>query len=774
LTKNDICKYYKLLNHSNETEIRVFKPAKSIHINSEQNFLKAVIEQNKSQNVYAGLNERCKDGTKKVDVLFFNALLCDIDIVKGASKAQGREVADKVFAFLKSKGAVASLADSGSGYHILIPTTIKAGTETQRTAIEEKMKALGKMLAGKFDSEFAFVDQAVFELARLSKVIGTHDFKSGNETKFIEYNGWSNNIAFFKWVESLPGKKKKKTKNKAVKPSHCAFIEYACNHKLPEGERNQSVCPNIMALVPDRASEFAEVQEMLLSDVVGWDDAEFNCKQLQNFNTKHKLGICENCKMSKPVEQTKNVGEAELEVLKDENLFSMITKDELDKKIVKENEAREVIFLVGFCGSLVKNARPTSSNLLVNGESGIGKDYTTENTLKILPKEKMIKRTRISPTVFTYWHNAKYEPEWSWEGKTVYLEDISSSILNSEVFKVMASGGSKATIVVNQQAVDIEINGKPSLIITAASSTPKAELVRRFPIVQLDESVDQTKAINIIQAKQAATGTNSEYSDVIKQALNCLKRVEVKVPFANDLVGMLPTTHIIMRTHFNRFLDYIKFSTALHQFQRQTDEDGFFLAEEQDFKIARKVLLKTTSNSLMIPITKDQQKLIKVVSELGTEVWHRVSDIEPSITNMSERWLRTQLDYLTGLGFLEKSKEDVENRKPVMVYRACKFSDLNIPETIADCKNKNKKSCRNSSSASSSSVSSITSISSDGEYKPDTAQKQQILQKQAVEASTGALEQLEQLERGAAGIISTKNVPSAEPTVPKVDRKVIL
>lgn len=363
------------------------------------------------------------------------------------------------------------------------------------------------------------------------------------------------------------------------------------------------------------------------------------------------------------------------------DLFEMITERELDKLIVGEIEARKVIFLCSV-GMLVKNAAISSYNLLVNDVAGAGKDFITSNTLKVIPKFRYLRRTRISPTVFTYWHNAKAEPNWSWEGKTLYLEDVSNAVLNSEVFKVMCSSGSHATIVKDQRAVDIKINGKPVIIVTSATANPNPELVRRFTILNLDSGINQTEEIMDRHCDYAGSGESPKLLLDFENALGMLTLVKVRIPFSDKLKKMLPSHSVIMRTHILRFLDYIKASAALYQWQRKVDKNGFILAEEQDYRVARCALLETTSNKYMIPLTKDQRKILDVFEKLG-DYWFTVSDIEPKIKGMSDKWLRLQLDKLVSYELLEKDNhEEAGSSRKCMVYHKVDVVDIVLPESL--------------------------------------------------------------------------------------------
>lgn len=374
------------------------------------------------------------------------------------------------------------------------------------------------------------------------------------------------------------------------------------------------------------------------------------------------------------------------------DLFYMITERELDKKIVGEIKSRQTIFLCAL-GCLVQNSNTASYNLLVNDESGVGKDYVTNATLEIIPEFRLQKRTRISPTAFTYWHNSKWEPNWNWNGKVLYLEDISGDVFAHPVFKVMCSSGSYATITINQRAVDIKINGKPVIITTSASVNPNPELTRRFNIVNLDSGIDQTKAIMKRQSELAVTGKIMEYDHDIVKALENLIPVRVRIPYATQLDEFLPQSHVVMRTHYHRFLDYIKASTALYQWQRERDSDDYLIATGQDYEIARIVLHKTTSNPLMISITRNQKEILKVFDKLqkdNEELNFSVAELRKEVTFIeTEQGLRKALDKLVRLGLLQRDREEREAgiKREVTVYHKPKTFHINLPtwEDIENC-----------------------------------------------------------------------------------------
>ena len=354
------------------------------------------------------------------------------------------------------------------------------------------------------------------------------------------------------------------------------------------------------------------------------------------------------------------------------NIFNKITEEELDKVIVGEIDTRKVLFLC--CqGRLVENCQIASYNLLVNSSAGVGKDYVTSKVLSLFDKKQCESRTRISPTAFTYWHNSQYEPGWTWDGKICYLEDISDGILNHEVFKVMTSSGSCATIVIKQRAYDIKIEGKPVVIVTAANITPIPEIVRRFEFCNLDESINQTKEIMKRHAEYAKTGKSIRINNEITEAMNLLKRKKVKIPFADRLCPYFPENNVMMRTKFVRFLDFIKASCSFHQYQRKEDKEGFLIAQKKDYELAKMAMEKLSTNKYMIPMTLNQQKIMHFFEENASFYGNSSQILNKTGHFMALKNLQNNLNLLVSYGFLEKSVDKDNFNRDIEMYKLASF-----------------------------------------------------------------------------------------------------
>lgn len=355
------------------------------------------------------------------------------------------------------------------------------------------------------------------------------------------------------------------------------------------------------------------------------------------------------------------------EELLENPLLLEIIHSNLDKRITSERAARQTVLLAAIGALYVKNSKPASNCLVLNSASSSGKDYVTANVLDLFPKNQIIKRTRISPTALTYWK--RRDLTWNWDGKVLYLSDVSNEVLNCDVVKVMVTEGSHATITINQEAVDIEVKGKPGIIATIASAQPTAETLTRFPFAQLDESVNQTAAIMEREGEAAALGIafDTSYDRNLLNAIALLRPVDVVIPYAPTLAKIFPSAYVGMRRHFNRLLQYIRSSASLYQRQRKTNEQGAIIAQSEDYEHARMAIIALTSNPAMVPLSTSDKKILAIAKKQNKPF--SVSDINEFLPDLSERSLYERLGILASHGMLIPSTEvRPPSTKPVKIY----------------------------------------------------------------------------------------------------------
>ena len=319
-----------------------------------------------------------------------------------------------------------------------------------------------------------------------------------------------------------------------------------------------------------------------------------------------------------------------MKILESKNLFYDIVRC-IGKYLSGETSAIKSIFL--HLNKINVGNLSGTKCAKVDGESSAGKNYVSQRVYDIFPKNKKIFRTRLSPRTFDYWHTFNNEPEWNWDDWILYIDQVGDGLLNSDSFKLMASGGSKTTIIINQKAVDLEVRGKPVLLITTSHATPINEIISRFDSIGLNEGADQTGKVFEFQAQEAVDG-EIDYGEkflYIRDALVRLKKKKVKIPYAKELVFGFKNKSLRMRRIFPRFLDLIRSVCVLHQFQRKTDSEGYLIATKHDYEIAMDVfesIKESTVVGLNHQLKRAYEGCLKISKESVEEGgWFTVPEI---------------------------------------------------------------------------------------------------------------------------------------------------
>ena len=382
------------------------------------------------------------------------------------------------------------------------------------------------------------------------------------------------------------------------------------------------------------------------------------------------------------------------DLLKDPEMIDRFVS-EIGKRVAGEEDTIKAIFVHLFC-AWVKNTA-VKTHLMINSESSAGKSFICNQIRKIFPKEFYEYRTKITAEALTYWHNSKNEPEWTWDGKFLYLEDVRDDVLNSSTFKVMASEGSTATVVIKQIAIDIEIKGCPVIIITSADASPNSEIVNRFSIINMDESPEQTVRIMKKQFADAIFGNHEKYNPIFPEAIKKILRCDVRLPdWVNNIIKHIPKDNMRIRRDIPRFLDIIKASAIIHQNQREFDiATKIVYANEKDYDVAKNVYKKIDEAGGSYGLTHRLKKCLESCKKYFNEKeeYFTVKEIFSFDPIVSERqWVRI-LEALSQRGLLKvnlrKPDENSMSKKPTTEFYPNSLSKIKLP-SIKELLNDNK------------------------------------------------------------------------------------
>jgi len=184
--EQDIKRFYSFFKHTKPTEIRVFDKikypkGKSIFIQTEEDFLNSTVKYIKEGvSVYIGGRDRIGQSTQ--DIVSTNFIFLEIDehdIEKPETKKQ-------VENFLKQNEIeIGMIGFSGGGYHFYIPHKTKEINNSDD--LELSRKFLLSFRQALIDNNLD-IDKDVFDLPRVTRVLGTYNFKRNKLSKILYFN----------------------------------------------------------------------------------------------------------------------------------------------------------------------------------------------------------------------------------------------------------------------------------------------------------------------------------------------------------------------------------------------------------------------------------------------------------------------------------------------------------------------------------------------------------------------------------------------------------
>lgn len=334
--------------------------------------------------------------------------------------------------------------------------------------------------------------------------------------------------------------------------------------------------------------------------------------------------------------------------LQDPNLLINIIKEVKSEGVVGEENTIVVLTIkvnLRYC----KGVHKPSQNIIVSSKPGYGKDEVVTSTLKVIvAKGEYIHRTDLSDKAMLYF-GLEY-PDWSWDGKVMYIEDPKDNTTKTASFKTLATGETSASTVIDQKYVDLKINGKPVLIITSFKETVDIEGERRWGIIHTNESKELTAVCNKEYAKKVSSREEFDKPKdaTLRKALQTkLKPYDVIIPFFDKVLEKINFSN---RYYIKNLADYIKGNTILHQYQRNKDKNGRLIATFFDWDVGLFVFnqLHAKINS---SLNSRELELVNFLAEHhGIE--QPYSAIEEN-TKISKQWLYNNEDRLKERGIVK-------------------------------------------------------------------------------------------------------------------------
>lgn len=406
-----------------------------------------------------------------------------------------------------------------------------------------------------------------------------------------------------------------------------------------------------------------------------------------------KLAICKPEAETKPEERKESgeeypadIREEAEQLLTDPAIMGRIEQDIAAIGVAGEQELAMTVYLVGTSRILDK---PLS--LIVQGPSSSGKSYIVEKVSELMPPDEVLKATQMTPKALFYMEPGSLVHRLVVAGERTRIEDDEKAEATRALREMLSAGRLTMLVPIIEGNVPttklIEQDGPIAFIETTTLQMVMNEDANRCLMIHTDERETQTGRI-IRQAALAYSGdgVSEDVKQRIRQRHHCLQSMleplPVVIPYASRVGELFPKGNVESRRAFPQLMSMIQVVCLLHQRQRARDEQGRLIAIDDDYGIARQMMLK--------PISKQQG----AISDGSEKLYHAIEERdggEEFTTQDAKKWGKVpkstiygRLAELNDAGLIEqtqpgKGKVPAKWKRVSLTDDAASSSNLAIP-----------------------------------------------------------------------------------------------
>jgi hypothetical protein len=345
--------------------------------------------------------------------------------------------------------------------------------------------------------------------------------------------------------------------------------------------------------------------------------------------------------LAKMPDSTKAEARAMLESPK---LVERVVQDIGELGVAGEKALASTIYLVGMSRLL---PRPLAA--IVQGLTSSGKSYIIEKCASLFPPEGVLQATAMTPQALFHLKPGSLENKFVVAGERSRLENDERAEATRALREMLSSGRlvklMPVKIAGEIRTVQIVQEGPIAFVESTTLSKIFDEDANRCLLLTTDERTEQTKRI----VATLARGYSGIAHDGVVQAIidrhHALQRMlqpfTVVVPFAGPLGELLAHDKVEARRAFPQLISMVQASALLHQYQRKIDDDGRLIAAQDDYQLARHLLLKPLGRLLggkiSDPAVRFHERLITVVT--GTFTTRDIAKRETASDRAVRGWL---------------------------------------------------------------------------------------------------------------------------------------
>ncbi len=312
------------------------------------------------------------------------------------------------------------------------------------------------------------------------------------------------------------------------------------------------------------------------------------------------------------IEAAKRIGPAipAMTEAQQEEAMQLLRSPNLIERIVHDLDACGMVGeasnkLVGYLAA-VSRKLPTPLALLIRSSSAAGKTTLMESILAMVPPEEVLRLSNLTCQSLYYLDSDQLRH------KTLAISEDQGLSESAYALKLLQSEGklTHATVVRGNDGRSVtqlhSVEGPIQLMITSTARDVDEELANRCLILTVDESIEQTKAIQarqrLLQTREGLQrqGQVAAIRSLHRHAHRLLRPLQVLNPLVDSLKFV--SDRLRNRRDHAKYLSLIQAIALLHQHQRvlHTEEDGteWIEVQESDIALANRLMDKLLKQSL--------------------------------------------------------------------------------------------------------------------------------------------------------------------------------
>ncbi|TYB80988.1 hypothetical protein [Maritimibacter fusiformis] len=179
---------------------------------------------------------------------------------------------------------------------------------------------------------------------------------------------------------------------------------------------------------------------------------------------------------------------------------------------------------------------------------------------------------------------------------------------------------------VTVDSVDGELGGKhlrregpTGVMMTTTAASLHPEDASRMFCFNFSDDPEQARAILRTQASARKPKLSEDVLEAWKnfsaQALS--RKVDVIIPFAEDLADAVPVTHLRIRRDFEQVLKLIETSARLHRSNRERADNGAYIATIEDYAHVFDLVARPLSEGIEATVPQGVVDVVRAVEELA-------------------------------------------------------------------------------------------------------------------------------------------------------------